>query len=293
MKTESTLGKIIKSKDFIVTAECAPGVTASPAKIEAALKAIGARPAAVALADNAHGVGLSSLAASAAALKLGIEPILQIVTRDRNRIAIQSDLLGAASLGIGNVLCMSGYHQTIMGCPESANVFDIDSTQLIGIVKSMSDKGTLLDGSANDGSFSMLAGAAANPNLKPLELGMLRLHNKIEAGAAFIITHTVFDIKSFAAFMEAAAKDGLTEKAAFLAGVYALESAEEAEKLRATYAEFVIPDEVIERLRKAGENAKKEGLAVCAETMKQLKGISGLRGIHIMSGGRETIVPSL
>src|SRR5208337_3357512 len=131
MKVDSKLAKKIETRDFIVTAECAPGATASGATAEAALKALGSKPVAVNVADNSHGVALSSMAASVAAMKLGIEPVLQMVTRDRNRIALQSDLLGAASLGITNVLCMSGYHQTLIGAPESVNVFDIDSIQFI------------------------------------------------------------------------------------------------------------------------------------------------------------------
>ncbi|HPI92483.1 MAG TPA: methylenetetrahydrofolate reductase [Deltaproteobacteria bacterium] len=293
MKVESKLAKQIDSGDFIVTAECAPGATASGATAEAALKALGARPVAVNVADNSHGVAISSIAASVAAMKAGIEPVLQMVTRDRNRIALQSDLLGAASLGIRNVLCMSGYHQTLIGCGESANVFDIDSTQFIGVASTMSEKGVLVDGKNIDGTFSMLVGAAANPFLKPLELNMLRLDKKVEAGAMFIQTHAVFDIQAFARWLESAHKEGITGKTAILAGIYPLESAEEALKLRETYAEFCIPDEVIERMKKAGDGARKEGLALCAETIRKLKGLDGLRGVHILSGGREAIVPDL
>lgn len=292
MKVDSKLANMIETGEFIVTAECAPGATASAASVEAALKALGSRPAAVNMADNSHGVALSSLAASAAALKSGVEPVLQMVTRDRNRIALQSDLLGACSLGIMNVLCMSGYHQTLMGCPESANVFDIDSTQFIEMAGRMSGQGRLADGTNISGPCSLLVGAVANPFMKPLELNMLRLVKKIEAGARFIQTHPVFDVKAFNLWLDAANKEGLTKKAAVLAGVYPLESAEEAQKLRDTFAEYRIPDETIDRLKKAGD-AKKEGLAICAETIQQLRDLKGLRGIHILSGGRESVVPDL
>jgi methylenetetrahydrofolate reductase (NADPH) len=295
MKPDSKLAKKIESGDFIVTAECAPGATATGATAEAALKALGGKPVAVNLADNAHGVALSSLAGSLAALKLGAEPVLQMVTRDRNRIALQSDLLGAASLGIKNVLCLSGYHQTLMGCPESANVFDIDSIQFIHMATRMSEDGVLADGTKIDGQFSMLVGAVTNPFLKPLELNLFRLGKKIEAGAKFIQTHAVFDIEIFKLWLDAVRKAGLNQKAAILASVLPLESAAEAQKLRDTYAEFCIPDQIIERLKKAGDNGaqKKEGLAICVETIKQLKGLDGLRGIHIFSGGREAVVPEL
>jgi methylenetetrahydrofolate reductase (NADH) len=293
MKVDSKLAKIIETGDFIVTAECAPGATASSATAEAALKALGGKPVAVNLADNSHGVALSSVAASVAAIRLGVEPVLQMVTRDRNRIALQSDLLGAASLGIKNVLCMSGYHQTLIGAPESVNVFDIDSIQFIELTNRMSENGVLADGTSIDRPFSMLVGAAANPFLKPLELNMFRLNKKVEAGARFIQTHAVFDLQTFGQWLEAAREEGFTKKATILAGVYPLQSVAEAEKLRDTYAEFRIPDEVIERLKKAGDAGKKEGLAICVETIKQIKQLEGLRGIHIFSGGKEAVVPDL
>ncbi len=181
MKVDSKLGKKIASGDFIVTAELLPSAAGDGAGTESALKAMGNGLTAVNVADNCHGIGMSSIAASVAVLKSGAEPICQIVTRDRNRIALQSDLLGAAYLGIRNVLCLSGYHQTLTGCPESANVYDIDSTQFIGMATNMSEKGVLADGTKIEGQFSMLVGAVANPFLKPLELNMLRLHKKVEA----------------------------------------------------------------------------------------------------------------
>jgi methylenetetrahydrofolate reductase (NADPH) len=295
MKSDSKLAKKIETGDFIVTAECAPGATAAGATAEAALKAIGSKPVAVNIADNQHGVAISAVAASAAAVKLGIEPVLQMVTRDRNRIAIQSDLLGAASLRIKNVLCLSGYHQTLIGYPESANVFEIDSTQFVELATQMSEKGILADGKKIDGQFSMLVGGVANPFLKPLELNLFRLGKKIEAGAKFIQTHSVFDVETFKLWLDAVRKEGLTKKVAILASVYPLDSAAEAQKLRDTYAEFCIPDQVIERLKKAGDAGaqKKEGLAICAKTIEQLKGLEGLRGIHILSGGKEAVVPEI
>ena len=293
MKADSKLAKKIETGDFIVTAEHAPGVTAAGSATEAALKALGGKPVVVNMADNSHGVAMSSVAASAVAVKSGVEPVLQMVTRDRNRIALQSDLLGAASLGIKNVLCLSGYHQTLIGCPESANVFDIDSTQFIHMTTRMSENGILADGTKIDGQFSMLVGAVANPFLKPLELNLFRLGKKIEAGARFIQTHAVFDIETFSQWLDAARKEGLTKKAAILAGVFPLDSAAEARKLRDTYAEFCIPDKVIERLKTSGNDSRKEGLAICVETIKQLKELDGLRGIHILSGGKEALVPEI
>jgi methylenetetrahydrofolate reductase (NADPH) len=225
----------------------------------------------------------------------GVEPVYQIATRDRNRIAIQSDLLGAASLGIRNVLCLSGYHQTLTDCPESSNVYDIDSIQLIAAVKTLCKRGTLLDGRRVAGEFSMLAGAVANPDVRPLELNLLRLVKKVEAGAAFIQTQAIFDTESFAEWLTAAHGEGIAEKAAILAGVMPLSGASEALELRERFTDFRIPDAVIERLKTAGdeEAQRKEGVKICAEIIGSIEGLKGLRGIHILSGGKEAIVPEV
>jgi len=295
MKVESKLAKKIADGDFIVTAEFLPSATADGSVVEAALKALSNGPLAVNVADNHYGVAMSSLAASVVVMKSGAEPICQMVTRDRNRIALQSDLLGAAYLGIRNVLCLSGYHQTLTGCPESANVYDIDSTQFIEMATKMAEKDTLSNGTKIDGQFSMLVGAVANPFLKPLELNMLRLGKKIEAGAKFIQTHAVFDVDTFSQWLDVVSSEGITEKAAIIAGVLPLESAAEAEKLRDTYTDYYIPDEVVERLKKAGDkdSQKKEGLTICVEIINKLKKKEGLRGIHILSGGKEEVVPQI
>ena len=238
---------------------------------------------------------MSSLAASVAVSRAGIEPVYHLVTRDRNRIALQSDLLGAAALGISNVLCLSGYHQALTRSPESANVYDIDSIQLVDTVRRMNEEGTLLDGTAIEGDFDMLAGAAANPFLTPLELNMIRLVKKVDAGARFIQTQAIFDIEEFHRWLEAAHDEGITERTAILAGVLPLESASEAEMLRDTYTGLHIPDKVIERLKEAGSSdaQKREGIIICTEIIKRIKDTDNLRGIHIFSGGREHVVPEL
>jgi methylenetetrahydrofolate reductase (NADPH) len=294
MKPDSRLASKIEGKDFIITAEYVPPAGASMAAVEAAAAYLGDGLTAVNSADNVMGIAMSSLAASLALMKAGVEPVYQLVTRDRNRIALQSDLLGAAALGIKNVLCLSGFHQALTGSPESANVFDIDSIQLIAAVKKMNE-GLLIDGRKIDGRFSMLIGAVANPSLKPLELNMIRLRKKIAAGASFIQTQAVFDVESFKLWLDAARSEGLADKAAILAGVWPLTSAEEAKMLVKSFTEIVIPDGVIARMEKAGaaEAQAKEGLAICAETVKKLKGLTGLRGIHIMSGGNVSAVPQV
>ncbi len=283
MTVNSRLADAIEKGNFIVTAEIEPGAVADGSTIEQAVKELGKGPLAINIPDNCHNIGMSSIAASVAVLKAGAEPICQIVTRDKNRIALQADLLGAASLGIKNVLCLSGYHQTLSVSPQSANVYDIDSTQFIEMATNMSEKAVLADGSKISGQFAMLTGAAGNPFQKPMELNMLRIQKKVEAGAKFIQTSAVFDIEMFSQWFNTATKEGITMKAAILAGVLALESAVEAEKLRTTYSDYYIPESIIDRLKKAGNDSaqKKEGIAICIETIRKLKSIKGLRGIHI------------
>jgi methylenetetrahydrofolate reductase (NADPH) len=238
---------------------------------------------------------MSSVAASVSLSQEGLEPILQIVTRDRNRIALQSDLLGAAHLGIKNILCLTGYHQSLTGNSESASVFDIDSIQFIASIQRMQDEGLLLDGTKLDGEFTLTIGAVANPNTTPLELNILRLAKKVEAGASFIQTHAVFDIETFIRWFEAVDQEGILQKTAILAGVYPLESAEEARRLSERYTDFYIPEPIIERLEKDGdiEAQEKEGISICTEIAHELRKIKGLRGIHILSGGKESKVPHI
>jgi methylenetetrahydrofolate reductase (NADPH) len=238
---------------------------------------------------------MSSLAASVAVIKSGAEPIYQVVTRDRNRIAIQSDLLGANYLGIKNILCLSGYHQVLMGYPESANVYDIDSTQFTEMVTKMSEKGELDNGAKIDGQFSMFVGAVANPFLKPLELNILKLNKKAEAGAKFIQTHAVFDVETFSQWLDGAISEGIDKKTAILAGVFPLDSADEAKNLRDTYSDYYVSDAIVERLKKAGDkdSQKKEGMNICIEIISKLKKMKGLKGIHILSGGKEELVPQV
>ena len=291
MKHDSKLAIKTSGKEFIFTAEYLP-LAGTEVKIDP--KIFGNSVTAVNVADNHYGVSISSLAASFALSQAGIEPVLQIITRDRNRIALQSDLLGAAYLGIKNVLCLSGFHQTLIGCNESANVFDVDSIQLIDIVKKMNN-GQLLDGKKIQGSFCMLIGAAANPNLKPLELNILRLSKKIAAGADFIQTQSVFDVDAFKVWLEAVCNAGLADKTAILAGVLPLKSAAQAKELAETHTDFVIPEAIIDRLTAAGgsEAQEKEGVKIAAEIIKKLKGLPGLKGVHILSGGNESTINEL
>ena len=294
MTKENKLDKKISSGDFIVTAEFLP-----EASIESIddniINSFDKNITAVNVSDNPFGTVMSSVAGSFALANKGIEPICQIVTRDRNRIAIMSDLMGSASLGIKNVLCLSGYHQTLAACPESSNVYDIDSIQLINMVNKMNETGQLDNGTQIKGGFSMLVGAVANPFLKPLDLNIIRTAKKIDAGAKFIQTQAVFNVNEFKKWIEALNADGLTDQTAILAGILPLESVDEALHLCNKYTEFSIPDTIIDRMKSAGDVTfqKKEGIKICNEIITDIKKIKGIRGIHILSGGKERIVQDI
>ena len=295
MEYDSQLARQIEAGSFIVTAEYLPTASTDSSAVEKVKRFFNCGLTAVNVADNPHGPVMSSLAGSVALKRFGVEPVYQIVTRDRNRIAIQSDLLGAVSLGIRNVLCLSGYHQTLTSSPESSNVYDIDSIQLIAAVKKMKAERTLLNGTQIEGRFPVLVGAAANPDLKPMELNIIGLVKKVAAGAAFIQTQAVFDIDAFKQWIEAARKEGITEQTAILAGVMPIESLTEAERLKEKFTHFSALDQVVERMKQVGDEdaQKKEGMAICVETVKRIRGIKGLSGIHIISGGKEIIVPDV
>jgi methylenetetrahydrofolate reductase (NADPH) len=295
MKPDSMLAGKIKSKDFIITAEYVPQAGANLSAIKASVGAYRDKVTSVNVADNHYGITPSSLAVCAALLQSGIEPVLQINTRDRNRIALQSDLLGASLLCIKNVLCISGYDQSIIGSPDAKGVFDLDSFQLLALVKRMTEEGLLMDGTRLGNSFAMLAGAVINPYMRPLELNILRLSRKVQAGAAFIQTQAVFDFEEFREWLEAARKEKITEIVAILAGILPLTGADEARQLVEAHPDMNIPSKVIERLAAAGsaEAQEREGLTISAEMIKNIKGLPGLRGVHLLSGSKHNLVPEL
>jgi methylenetetrahydrofolate reductase (NADPH) len=242
---------------------------------------------AVVVADNHREISASALACSSILAAQGIEPVLTILTRDRNRIALQSDVLGAAMLGVVNVLCLSGDHQSLSVCPEAAGAFDIDSVQLIQALTVMRDEGILLGGKPLESRPALFVGAAAHPYLRPLELGLIGLRKKVEAGAQFLITQAVFDLEGFADWMSAVREAGLHERAHVIAAVRSLANAKEAERLRARSK--AIPDDVVARLRESSDPAQ-EGVRACAEIAARVKEIEGVRGIHILSGGPDGAV---
>jgi methylenetetrahydrofolate reductase (NADPH) len=215
---------------------------------------------------------------------------MQMTCRDRNRIAMQSDILGAVALGIGNLLCLSGDHQKFGNHPEAKNVHDIDSMQLIQMVKRMRDDEQFLSGDKVSGGVRLFIGAAANPFADPFEFRPLRLEKKVRAGADFIQTQGVFDVQRFARYMEIVRDRGLHEQTYILAGVIPMKSAGMARYMRDYVAGLTVPDELVKRMEKA-EDAKEEGVGIAVELIEQIREIEGVHGVHIMAVAWESIVP--
>ncbi len=217
---------------------------------------------------------------------------MQIVCRDRNRIAIQSDVLGAIALGIGNMLCLSGDHQIFGNHPTAKGVFDIDSMQLIQTLKNMRDEKKFINGDDISGEVPIFIGAAANPYADPFEFRVARLAKKIKAGADFIQTQAIYDVAKFARWMEMVCDRGLDKQVHILAGVIPVKSAGMARYMQNNVPGVSVPDEIIARL-KGAESAKEEGLKIALETIEQLKKMPGVHGVHIMAVGWDEIVPEI
>ena len=281
----SRLQEILSRGEFAVTAECGPPRGANPEVIRNKGEFLKGCVDAVNVTDNQTAiVRMSSIAACSHLLQAGLEPVVQMVTRDRNRIALQSDIMGAYSLGIRNILCLSGDHQTFGSQPDALNVFDIDSVQLLRTVKEMRDTGRDMSGYQLTEAPQMFIGAAANPFADPFEYRVIRLAKKVDAGADFIQTQSVYNLDRFREWMKLAREEGLTEKTYILAGITPLKSAGMARYMDSKVAGMDVPDSVIERM--AGvprDRAAEEGIKICLETIAELRQIEGVRGIHIMA----------
>jgi methylenetetrahydrofolate reductase (NADPH) len=285
VKGNNRLKERLRKGDFVVTAECGPPKGADPEAVLKKADLLKEKVDAVNVTDNQTAiVRLSSLAACSLIKSAGLDPVLQVVVRDRNRIALQSDILGAAALGIGNVLCLSGDHQGFGNQPEAVGVFDLDSIQFIQVVKTMRDKGTILGGEPLTKAPDLFIGAAANPFADPLAFRVVRLAKKISAGADFIQTQCIYNLERFEKWMEMARDRGLTEKVYILGGVTPLKSVGMAKYMRNKVAGMDIPDEVIDRMEKVPkEKQKEEGINICIETIQRLKEMDGVQGVHIMA----------
>ena len=236
-------------------------------------------------------VHMSSVAICALLTQAGYEPVLQISCRDRNRIAIQGDLLGAAAMGVKNVLCLTGDDVSAGDQPQAKRVFDFDSIRLLNTAKIMRDQGQFLSGRKLEVKPNLFLGAASNPFVQPFAWRPQRLAKKIEAGADFIQTQYCFDVARFRSFMAQVRDMGLHEKAYILVGVGPLRSDKTAEFIRTKVPGIVIPDEVVDRLRKTPKEKKvAEGKQICIEIIQQIREIEGVAGIHIMAYRQEELV---
>lgn len=290
MKSDSNLEKVLASGEFAVTAELGPPRGADSENIYKKAKLLGDCADAINITDNQTAiVRMSSIAAGILLKQRGLDPVIQIVTRDRNRIAIQSDILGAAAHGISNVLCLSGDHQKFGDHPTSRNVFDIDSIQLIQMLKKMRDEKKFMSGQDIKVPPRLFIGAAANPFADPFEFRVIRLAKKINAGVDFIQTQAVFDVARFDEWMKLVRAKGLHKKTHILAGVIPIKSARMAKYMKESVAGLKVPDEIVARMENAKE-AKEEGMKICIDTIESLRKIEGVRGVHIMAVAWESIV---
>ena len=296
MKAGTHLEKILESGHFAVTAEVGPPKGAVPEVIRRKAEMLKNHCDAINITDNQSAVVRMSSWSSCIILKqMGIDPVMQIVVRDRNRLAIQSDVLGAVALGIRNFLCLSGDHQSLGNHPHAKGVYDIDSIQLISILRAMRDERRFECGEEVEGEVALFIGAAENPFADPFEYRVLRLAKKVRAGANFIQTQAIYDVDKFARWMEMVRERGLHNKVHILAGIVPLRSAAMARYMRDRVAGISIPDEIVSRMERASKEkrGKEEGFKIALEIIEAVRKIEGVHGVHIMAVEWEEIVPRL
>ncbi len=295
MKSGSNLEKVLSEGNFAVTGELGPPRGADANVVKEKAQYLKGMVDSVNITDNQTAVvRMSSWAASTLLIQEGLEPNYQMVCRDRNRIAMQSDILGAHALGIRNILCLSGDHQIFGDHPKSKKVFDIDSIQLISMVKKMRDEGKFLNGEDITEPPRMFIGAAANPFGEPYEFRVYRLAKKIEAGADFIQTQCIYNMERFREWVKQANDMGLTEKVYILAGVTPMKALGMARYMKKNVPGMDVPDWVINRLK--GVEKKKqaeEGIAICCEQIEEFKEMKGIAGVHVMAIEWEKRVPEI
>lgn len=292
IRADSNLERILASGGFAVTAEIAPPASADASEIRRCAAQYRGFVDACNVTDGQRAlVRMSSLAAAAIVLKEGLEPVMQMVSRDRNRIALQADLLGASALGIRNVLCLSGDPPTAGNEKDAKGVFDLTTEEMIGTFRQLRDRGVLRGGEAVDQPPKVFIGAAADPFRGTREDSFGNLRGKVTAGADFVQTQAVYDIESFEDWMRLVRKEWLHERVYILAGVMPLKSARMARFLVDKIG-VVVPRHVLDRMEKA-PNAAAEGKSIAVRTIKALKKIEGVRGVHIMPVGWEDVVPEL
>jgi methylenetetrahydrofolate reductase (NADPH) len=284
MKAGSNLEKILEKGLFAVTGELGPPKGNDIGVIEKKANMLKGYVDAINVTDNQTAiVRMSSVAACALLVRMGLEPVMQMVTRDRNRIAMQSDIFGASAMGIKNMLCLTGDHQSFGNQVDSKNVHDLDSIQLIDCVRTLRDEKTILGGDdAVEGDIKMYIGAAANPFGDPFEFRVVRLAKKVAAGVDFIQTQCIYDMDRFKEWMNMVRDRGLHEKVRILAGVTPLKSGGMARYMARNVSGITIPEEIIDRMVKA-EKPAEEGIKLCVGQIQELREMEGIHGVHIMA----------
>ncbi|EIM65027.1 methylenetetrahydrofolate reductase [Desulfobacter postgatei] len=295
MKTESRLEKVLASGQLAVTSEVGPPRGCNVDVIKEKANMIKDYVDGINITDNQTAmVRMSSIAGGIVIKQMGLDPIIQMVSRDRNRLAMQSDILGAYALGCNTMLCLSGDHPQFGDHPMAKPVYDIDSINMIKMVKDMRDEGKFQGGADITEPPKMFIGAAANPFADPFELRVMRLAKKVAAGVDFIQTQCIFNTAKFEEWMKQVVDRGLDEKVAILAGITPMKSLGMAKYMKSKVPGMDIPDEVIDRL--AGVDKEKqaeEGIKMAIEQMQRLKECKGVKGFHIMAIEWEQKVPEL
>ena len=293
MTTKSNLKLALENKRFVITAETSPP---DAADAESVIKRAGCLKNIVDAVNVTDGAGakphMSALATAAILAKNGIEPVLQFTTRDRNRIAIQGDLIGGWALGIPNILCLYGDDITVGDQPDSKKVHDIDSKQLMETAHIMKSDGTFPTGRKIDPKPELFIGAADLPRMPDKDFNASGLLAKISSGANFFQTQFAFDIDVLKEYMKVINDAGVTEKAYYIVGLGPLASAKSAKWMDANLFGVNIPEKVIKRIESA-ENEKSEGQKICIELLEQFREIEGIHGAHLMGPRQEQSIADL
>ena len=295
MKTRSNLERVLESGQFAVTGELGPPRSADAEVIRKKAKILKGHVDAFNITDGQTAVvRMASWAAAIIGKEEGLEPIVQMTCRDRNRIALQMDVLGIAALGINNMLCLTGDHQKFGNHPAARGVYDLDSIQLVRMVKDMRDEKKFQCGDEMAVEPRLFIGAAENPFADPFEFRVTRLAKKVEAGADFIQTQIIYNVDKFAEWMKGVRDRGLHERVKILAGVAPIKSMGAARYMKTRVPGMDVPDSVIERLQGiTKEQVSREGIKLCVDIINQVRQIEGVAGIHLMAIEWEEVVPEI
>ena len=291
-RAKTKLARSLSAGKSALTAECLPPLSSDPDAVRKLASLFSPAIDAIVIVDNHHKARGSALACAALLAAQKIEPVLPLNTRDRNRVALESDVLGASALGVRNFICVTGLHQQLGANQKAASVYDLDATQLVQAISKMTDQGLGLNGSQLDDIPELFVGATAHPFLSPVELSILQLKKKVMAGADVVWTDPIFDVAAFEIWMQAVRAAGLDKKVAIIASVLPLMSVEQAEQVRSKPAGKGITDIMVDRLRRP-TNGAGAGLAICTEIIAALKGVAGIRGFHLLTGGCEALATQI